>query len=122
MDKLDLAFLKAQRDKPVALSKATRAAIEKMEALYAAGRVFEKGSCELRRDADVYLAACTLADSFGNDLVKHLGGEKSAQHAKYEIFYNLRIQFRKRVGPGKCAVGSYDFDKKVSRYEGLVAC
>jgi hypothetical protein len=118
---LNLAKLKRLKEKPIKLSKASMAAIEQMESLYKDGKVFEENDCAVRRTAEVYLAACHLSDCFGKDLGRHLGSTVEGA-TQYTILYNMRIQFKVKVGPHKCAVGSYDFDQKVSRYEGLVSC
>lgn len=121
MKNLDLTIQKDLKKKPVNLSKDTKLAAEELYKLYKAGKVFIENSCEVRRECDVYLAACKFADEMGKDLVRYVGGESSG-HCSYQIIYNLQVQIKVSVGPHKCAVATYDFTKKVCRYEGLVSC
>lgn len=68
-----------------------------------------------------YLSACILADEIGRDLAKHVGGKAVGQGC-YEILHNMKAILRRRVGPGRCAVGIYDFETKTCSYAGIVAC
>jgi len=120
-DLLNLSRLEELRRKPVKLSKETAAAVAQLDQLYKAGKVFVKNDVAVRREADVYLAACKLADQLGQDLAKHLG-RASSGYTDYTIIYNMRFRFQVRVGPGKCAVGTYDYKTRVCKYEGLVSC
>ena len=121
METLDRQKHQALKKKPVHLSKETGNAIEHMSQLYKAGKVFVENDCAVRREADVYLAACKLADCLGKDLAAHLGNVATGD-TQYTIIYNMQVQFKVSVGPHKCAVGTYDFGEKVCRYEGLVSC
>jgi hypothetical protein len=118
---LNATKLKALRKAPVTLSRGSQVAVAKFDQLYRAGSVFVENECEVRRDPDVYMAACALADALGQDLAAHIGFAASG-HTKYTIIFNLRIQFQTRIGPGRCAVGAYDFDAGICTYEGIVAC
>lgn len=121
MKNLDLTIQKNLKKKPVNLSKNTIFAAEELYKLYKAGKVFIENSCEVRRECDVYLAACKFADEIGKDLVRHVGGESSG-HCSYQIIYNMQVQIKVHVAPHTCAVGTYDLTEKFCRYEGLVSC
>jgi len=113
---------KDQKMKTVSLSKKSVAAADALYELYKAGKVFtDKDSPEVQRSCEVYLAASVLADEIGNDLARHAGGEPSGQ-GRYEILHNMKAILRRRVGPGRCAVGIYDFATKTCSYAGLVSC
>lgn len=108
--------------KTISLSKKSVAAADALYKLYKAGRVFAgKKNPEVQRDPEVYLSACTLADEIGRDLAKHVGGKAVGQGC-YEILHNMKAILRRRVGPGRCAVGIYDFETKTCSYAGIVAC
>ena len=74
---LNVPRLKALRKVSVHLSNNSQEAAAKLNQLYKEGRVFAQESCEVRRDADVYLAACALADALGHDLAAHIGSVAS---------------------------------------------
>ena len=118
---LNVSRLKALRKVSVHLSNSSPEAAAKLNQLYKAGRVFAPESCEVRRDADVYVAACALADTLGKDIASHIGSVASGQ-TKYTIIYNMRVLLYTHVGPGRCAVGMYDFDAGICSYEGIVSC
>lgn len=105
----------------VTLSKKSTLAAEKLKSLYKQGKVFVGKTPAVQRSHEVYLAACRLADLLGGDLARHIGTEASGQ-AHYEILYNMRFLFRVHVGPGRCAVGVYDFAEGTCSYAGLVSC
>ena len=108
--------------KTVSLSKQSIAAADALYELYKAGKVFvDKENPEVQRSCNVYLTASTLADEIGNDLAEHVGGKASGQ-GRYEILHNMKAILRRRVGPGRCAVGIYDFETKTCSYAGLVSC
>jgi hypothetical protein len=83
--------------------------------------VFAKASPAVQRNYDVFVAASQLADEIGKDLGRFTNGE-AAGHARYEILHNMKVIIRERVGPGRCAVGIYDFDDGACYYAGIVAC
>lgn len=108
--------------KTVSLSKQSVAAADALFELYKAGKVFvDKDNPEIQRSCEVYLAASALADAVGHDLAEHAGGKATGQ-GHYEILHNMKAILRRRVGPGRCAVGIYDFETKTCSYAGLVSC
>lgn len=108
--------------KTISLSKQSIAAADALFQLYKAGKVFAgKDNPEVQRSCEVYLAAGALADEIGNDLANHVGGKATGQ-GRYEILHNMKAILRRRVGPGRCAVGIYDFETKTCSYAGLVSC
>jgi len=113
---------KEQEMKTISLSSKSKAAADALFELYKAGKVFAgKKDPEVQRNPEVYLAACALADEIGKDLAKHVKGKASGQGC-YEILHNMKAILRRRVGPGRCAVGIYDFETKTCSYAGIVSC